>query len=100
MASIDSRTGDADFQDEIYLKLWHWDKKTAAWTLNTRIDRPHGLGSVLDMSFSPRPNGNAEIYLVTVGSDGTVKTWRTRPQTSKRNSLEGHFVLLSPDGLY
>ncbi|KAJ8084468.1 NET1-associated nuclear protein 1 [Marasmius tenuissimus] len=92
MASIDSRTGDDDFQDEIHLKLWHWDKKTSTWTLNTRIDRPHGLGSVLDMSFSPRPKGEAESYLVTVGSDGTVKTWRTRPQTSKRSSLEEYWI--------
>ncbi|KAL0569498.1 NET1-associated nuclear protein 1 [Marasmius crinis-equi] len=92
MASIDSRIGDADFQSEIYLKFWFWDKKTSTWTLNTRIDRPHGLGDVTDLSFSPRSNSNDESYLVTAGSDGTVKTWRTRPHISKRSLLEEFWI--------
>ncbi|KAG7099626.1 hypothetical protein E1B28_001454 [Marasmius oreades] len=92
MASIDSRTGGADFHDEIYLKLWYWDKRTLSWTLNTRINRPHGLREVTDMSFSPRPIGNEESYLVTSGSDGTVKTWRTRPHVSRRSLSEEFWI--------
>ncbi|KAK7058420.1 NET1-associated nuclear protein 1 [Paramarasmius palmivorus] len=94
MASIDARTGDADFQDEVYLKSWHWDKKASTWILNTRIDRPHGLHEITDLSFSPRI-GDHESYLITVGRDGTVKTWRTRPQTGKRSLSEEFWIARS-----
>ncbi|KAF9270627.1 WD40 repeat-like protein [Marasmius fiardii PR-910] len=92
MASVDSRTGDAEFHDEICLKLWHWDRKTSLWALNTRIDRPHGLRQVADMSFSPRAIGNEESYLITAGADGTVKTWRIRPHVFKRSRSEEFWI--------
>uniref|UniRef100_A0A0W0FAU9 Putative WD40 repeat-like protein n=1 Tax=Moniliophthora roreri TaxID=221103 RepID=A0A0W0FAU9_MONRR len=94
MASIDARTGDADFQDEVYLKFWKWDKKISNWILNTRIDRPHGLHQITDMSFSPCL-GESESYLITAGRDGTVKVWRTRSDAWKRSPSEEFWIARS-----
>ncbi|KIK70685.1 hypothetical protein GYMLUDRAFT_32726 [Collybiopsis luxurians FD-317 M1] len=110
MATTDARPHTEDFHGEVYLKIWRWDRKTSLWTLNTRIDRPHGPHSVLDLSFNPRPHASLESFLVTAGSDGTVKTWRVcsnrergeefwaaRSSLSFRNEVPCH-VSWSPDG--
>ncbi|KAG2350792.1 WD40 repeat-like protein [Suillus weaverae] len=84
MATIDRREGDESFRGEIYLKIWWWDKKSAFWILNTRVDRPHGLNKVTSMSFSP----SDEIWLVTTGEDRNVKTWRIRSTKDKKGNAE------------
>ncbi|KAG1757171.1 WD40-repeat-containing domain protein [Suillus lakei] len=80
MATIDKREGDESFRGEIYLKIWWWDKKSAFWILNTRVDRPHGLKKVTSLSFSP----SDDIQLVTTGEDRNVKTWRIRSIKDKK----------------
>ena len=85
MATIDRREGDESFRGEIYLKIWWWDKKTAFWILNTRVDRPHGLNKVTSMSFNP----SDDIQLVTTGEDRNVKTWRIRSTKDKKGYVEG-----------
>ncbi|OAX43021.1 WD40 repeat-like protein [Rhizopogon vinicolor AM-OR11-026] len=84
MATIDRREGDESFRGEIYLKIWWWDKKTAFWILNTRVDRPHGLEKVTSMSFNP----SDDIQLVTTGEDRNVKTWRIRSTKDKKGNVE------------
>ncbi|KAJ4485810.1 WD40 repeat-like protein [Lentinula aciculospora] len=95
MASIDARAPNEDFQGEVYMKIWHWEQKTSLWTLNTRIDRPHGLHKVLALSFSPRPQDGQESYLVTTGGDGAVKTWRLRSDREKNREGEGFWTARS-----
>ncbi|KAJ7786480.1 quinon protein alcohol dehydrogenase-like superfamily [Mycena metata] len=75
MATIDIREGDENIHGESYLKIWRWDRKTGYWILNTRVDRPHGLDKVTDVSFSPAPEGQP-LLLVTAGGDKNIKTWR------------------------
>jgi NET1-associated nuclear protein 1 (U3 small nucleolar RNA-associated protein 17) len=84
MATIDRREGDESFRGEIYLKIWWWDKKSAFWILNTRVDRPHGLNKVTSISFSP----SDDIQLVTTGEDRNVKTWRIRSTKDKKGNVE------------
>ncbi|KIJ66298.1 hypothetical protein HYDPIDRAFT_174438 [Hydnomerulius pinastri MD-312] len=86
MATIDRREGDESFRGEIYLKFWFWDKKTAFWILNTRIDRPHGMGRVTSVSFSPCGGDPAQV--VTTGEDGSVKAWRIRSVKDKKGNEE------------
>jgi len=88
MATVDIRTGDEDIHGEVYLKIWQWDKKSSSWTLNTRIDRPHGIHEVTDLSFSPLFQ-NRDPYLVSTGGDGTVKTWRIQSVSRKGGHREG-----------
>lgn len=81
MATIDSRDGDVGFHSEIYLKIWSWDENQENWVLNTRIDRPHGIAKVTDISFSPDV-GIKSVFLVTTGNDGRIKTWRLKRGSS------------------
>ncbi|KAH9486491.1 WD repeat-containing protein 75 [Psilocybe cubensis] len=76
MATIDSRDGDPGFRSEVYLKLWSWDSKNETWILNTRIDRPHGIHKVTDISFSPNALADKAVYLTTTGKDGHIKVWK------------------------
>jgi NET1-associated nuclear protein 1 (U3 small nucleolar RNA-associated protein 17) len=87
MATVDARKGDESFHGEVYLKLWWWDKKSGSWTLNTRIDRPHGLTKVTSTAFSPVQDITA-LQLVSTGRDGYIKTWRVRKEKTK-NANEG-----------
>ncbi|THV07517.1 WD40 repeat-like protein [Dendrothele bispora CBS 962.96] len=98
MASIDSRAGDEDVHGEVYLKIWRWDKKTSLWTLNTRIDRPHGTHEVTDLSFSPLLQASKDLFLVSAGGDGTVKTWRIRTSFSKGGNKEEFWAIRSSFG--
>ncbi|KAK2460106.1 hypothetical protein APHAL10511_007872 [Amanita phalloides] len=71
MATVDIREEDETFHGEIYLKLWLWNHKSDYWILNTRIDRPHGLKRITDLTFS----SSSHPYLATTGEDGQVKIW-------------------------
>ncbi|KAF8506780.1 WD40 repeat-like protein [Russula emetica] len=83
LATIDSREGDGSFHGEVHLKVWRWENSTALWTLNTRIDRPHGLARVTSIVFSPDDcSGNP--LLATSGEDGSVKSWRIRTVVNKK----------------
>ncbi|TFK36968.1 WD40 repeat-like protein [Crucibulum laeve] len=88
MATIDARENDDGFRPEVYLKVWAWDSGTSSWVLNTRIDRPHGLHRVTDMSFSPSKTENQLLHLVTTGADGYVKLWRLRGSKVTGNNQE------------
>ncbi|KZT30806.1 WD40 repeat-like protein [Neolentinus lepideus HHB14362 ss-1] len=92
MATLDNRDGDDTFHREIYLKLWHWNARTAAWSLNTRIDRPHGEAMVNTVVFSP---DTSRPLLVTAGDDGKVKVWDTRTNTGKNGEREEFWVARS-----
>ncbi|KAJ7446497.1 WD40 repeat-like protein [Mycena galericulata] len=109
LATIDAREGDEDVHGESYLKIWWWDRKAGFWILNTRVDRPHGLGKVTDVAFSPGSEGQP-LFLVTTGGDNNIKTWRLRTAKDKseefwvarstsnfQNQLPSH-VSWSPDG--
>ncbi|KAF8973504.1 WD40-repeat-containing domain protein [Flammula alnicola] len=76
MATVDSREGDAGFRSEVYLKIWSWDTHQGNWILNTRIDRPHGIDKVTDVSFTPCVDESKYLHLVTTGNDGHIKVWR------------------------
>lgn len=88
MASIDSREGDNGLRGEVYLKIWRWDRKAGHWTLNTRIDRPHGLSRITGVVFSPVLKDH-QMHLVTTGEDSCVKTWRLRTSKDKAGNSEG-----------
>lgn len=70
---------------EVYLKFWKWDEQQQIWTLSTRADAPHartsnsdlgnGAGRVLELKSDPASNGFA-----TVGEDGEVKIWKSKPK--------------------
>jgi NET1-associated nuclear protein 1 (U3 small nucleolar RNA-associated protein 17) len=82
LATVDSRQGDEYFRGEVHLKVWQWESSTGLWTLNTRIDRPHGSARVTSIVFSPSDSsGN---ILVTSGEDGNVKSWRIRSVANKK----------------
>ncbi|KAI0278152.1 WD40-repeat-containing domain protein [Russula aff. rugulosa BPL654] len=83
LATIDSREGDESFHGEVHLKVWRWESSTGLWTLNTRIDRPHGLARVTSIVFSPDDNSGNPL-LATSGEDGSVKTWRIRTVANKK----------------
>ena len=86
MATIDSRNGDAGFRAEVYLKFWSWATKERNWVLNTRVDWPHGTHAVTYCSFSPTPDANDRMYLVTTGEDAVIKVWRRRQKGTDSES--------------
>lgn len=88
MATLDTREGSDSFRGEVYLKLWSWDRKNNSWTLNTRIDRPHGLSRVSAISFRPRSKDNFSLLLVSTGEDGSIKLWGVRTTTNKTRETE------------
>lgn len=89
MATVDCRVGDADFGSEVYLKLWSWVRKDGNWTLNTRIDRPHGSHKITDISFSPDFRESQMSLLVSTGEDYRIKVWQLQsiPGTDTRTSF-------------
>ncbi|KAF8634896.1 hypothetical protein AX15_000644 [Amanita polypyramis BW_CC] len=94
MATVDVREEDGTFHAEIYLKIWWWDRKSGYWILNTRIDRPHGLKRMTDLSFSP----SSPSYLVTTGEDGNVKIWGTHTAKQRSGEVEDYWVTRSVFG--
>ncbi len=83
LATVDSREGDESFHGEVHLKVWRWESSTGLWTLNTRVDRPHGLARVTSIVFSP-DDGSESPLLATSGEDGCVKSWRIRSVVNKK----------------
>ncbi|KAF8216066.1 WD40 repeat-like protein [Mycena galopus ATCC 62051] len=94
MATIDTREGDESTHGECYLKIWRWDRKAGHWILNTRVDRPHGLGKVNHLEFSPAAEGQPAL-LVTTGEDRNVKTFRIQSTKSKSGPAEEFWVARS-----
>ena len=94
MATVDRREGDSVIHSEIYLKIWRWDRPTGAWTLNTRIDRPHGVERVTDVAFSPVGLDSRWFLLVTTGEDGNVKMWRFRESKDQGECLFVFFMYM------
>ncbi|CAK5280584.1 unnamed protein product [Mycena citricolor] len=94
LATVDAREGDQDIHGESYLKLWRWDKATGHWILNTRIDRPHGLGRVSGVAFSSASEAQS-ILLVSTGEDNNVKTWRVQTVQSKAGPAEEFWIARS-----
>ncbi|KAJ6519978.1 WD40 repeat-like protein [Mycena sanguinolenta] len=94
MATIDTREGDESTHGECYLKIWRWDRKAGYWILNTRVDRPHGLGKVVHVAFSPASESHS-VLLSTVGEDRNVKTFRMQTAKSKSGSSEEFWVARS-----
>ncbi|KAG6868876.1 hypothetical protein C0993_008624 [Termitomyces sp. T159_Od127] len=94
LATIDARYVDDGFRNEIYLKLWRWDVKIGRWTLNTRIDCPHGPHRVTCLTFSP----GLKPLLVTSGEDGAVKTWGLKSAGVKSETIEEFWVARSTFG--
>jgi NET1-associated nuclear protein 1 (U3 small nucleolar RNA-associated protein 17) len=91
LATIDSREGDECFRGEVYLKVWRYESSTGLWTLNTRIDRPHGPARVTSIVFSP-DNGLGTTLLASSGEDGSVKSWRIRSVANKKTGTsDGEF---------
>ncbi len=86
MATVDSRVGDVDFRPEVYLKFWSW-VRTDEWILNTRIDRPHGVHQVTDISFSSCLRTDASPMLVSKGEDTHIKVWQLRSLPGSETSM-------------
>ncbi|KAH9937268.1 WD40 repeat-like protein [Fomitopsis serialis] len=76
----------ATIDRQVHLKIWWWDHKSEFWILNTRIERPHGLS---------RANGNDEMFLITVGADGNIKSWGIRTVKQKSGNMEVFWVARS-----
>jgi len=91
MATVDAREEDEVFHGERYLKIWWWDQKSGHWILNTRVDRPHGLGRVTDLSFS----SSSPVYLATAGEDGNAKIWGMRTVKNRAGEAEGKLIVRS-----
>ncbi|KAI0785054.1 WD40-repeat-containing domain protein [Abortiporus biennis] len=95
MVTIDSREDDEISQTEIYMKIWFWDRKTASWILNTRIDRPHGLRKVTSVAFRPGQHSKNDGQITTTGEDGVIKVWRIRSTKSKTGESEDYWTARS-----
>ncbi|EPQ60436.1 WD40 repeat-like protein [Gloeophyllum trabeum ATCC 11539] len=92
MATLDSREGDDTFHREIYLKLWQWNARAGIWSLNTRIDRPHGDKQVSTVVFHP---DRRRPLIVTTGEDGKVRGWGIRTTVDKNGGQEDFWVARS-----
>ena len=86
MATVDVRDNEEEFSAEVNLKFWRWDSST--WVLNTRVECPHGSKRVVATSFCPRIEGRNEL-LMTLGLDGSLKTWCIRSVITKGSVVEG-----------
>lgn len=73
LATVDEREASLDAGAAVYLKLWGYNSKTATYTLNTRIDRPHKQERIVSVQFSPSTVFGDK--LATAGQDGAVKVW-------------------------
>ncbi|EJD03775.1 uncharacterized protein FOMMEDRAFT_167102 [Fomitiporia mediterranea MF3/22] len=90
MATIDVRDNEEEFSAEMNLKIWQWD--SLAWSLNTRIDRPHGSKKIVAIGFSPLSEGSNDGLLMTVGLDGNVKIWCKQSINSKTGLVEDFWI--------
>ena len=85
LATIDAREGGVDFERETYMKIWQWDATSSTWTLNSRIDRPHGTRRVHALTFAPARD---QPILVSTGDDGNIKMWRTATSYNNKGEQE------------
>lgn len=92
MATVDSREGDPGFRPEVYLKIWSWDNKTETWSLNTRIDRPHGVHKITAVAFSSNVVGGKTLHLATTGEDGRIKVWKLATHEATHGGTSGKLV--------
>ena len=97
LATIDYREPTGPFHPEVHLKIWWWDHKSEFWILNTRIERPHALAKVSALAFRPRASEDDDLFLITVGGDGNIKSWGIRTQKVKSGLAEGMLAVLSDD---
>lgn len=88
LATVDARA-DAD----VHLKIWSWDGK--AWSLNTRVDRPHGEARVAAMAFNPVGTDVQSWQLITIGDDANIKTWKVKTVANDRGREESASVCRS-----
>ncbi|OSX67273.1 hypothetical protein POSPLADRAFT_1051423 [Postia placenta MAD-698-R-SB12] len=91
LVTIDWRESDETFRAESHMKIWRWHQKSATWTLNTRVDRPHGLHRVTAVAFRPVSKGTESIF-VTTGEDGNIKSWRVQSTTQKSGETDNFWV--------
>jgi NET1-associated nuclear protein 1 (U3 small nucleolar RNA-associated protein 17) len=88
MATFDTWQ-DYTYTPETHLKLWIGYPASASasarpYTLNTRIDKPHGNQMLTSMSFpSSSPGSSLPLQLATTSSDGVVKLWTHRVLDAK-----------------
>ncbi|OCH94693.1 WD40 repeat-like protein [Obba rivulosa] len=95
MVTVDSRAADDTFRGEVYLKFWSWESASGSWTLNTRIDRPHGAQHVTSLAFTPGMQSKDTLFLVSTGGDGQIKTWRIRSVRTKSGETDDFWVVRS-----
>ncbi|KAI9029365.1 WD40-repeat-containing domain protein [Hyaloraphidium curvatum] len=74
MATVDVRD-DREFPADQYLKFWEWDAAAQGWTLNTRIEAPHGTGVVSGLAFNPAAEPGV---VVSTGADRRFRVWTLR----------------------
>jgi NET1-associated nuclear protein 1 (U3 small nucleolar RNA-associated protein 17) len=75
MATIERRV-DGETTNRTILKLWSLDSNgQGRYTVNTRVDGPHGSGKISALAFHPRAP-----MLVTAASDRTFKLWVEAPR--------------------
>lgn len=96
MATVDVRD-DKEFPVDIYLKFWEWDASSQSWTLNTRIDFPHGSGRVSSLAFNPTRGATT---LVTTGEDKQFRVWTLRSAGVTEGEGETTFWACAATGDY
>ena len=89
LATTDYREPTGPFHPEVHLKIWSWDHESESWMLNTRIERPHALARVSPLAFRPKVSEDDDLFLITVGGDGNIKSWGIRTQKVKTGLAEG-----------
>ncbi|EPT01493.1 hypothetical protein FOMPIDRAFT_1120096 [Fomitopsis schrenkii] len=95
LATVDYREPTGPFHVEVHLKIWWWDHKSESWILNTRIERPHALTRVSALAFRPKVSEHEDLFLITVGGDGNIKSWGIRTQKVKSGIAEAFWVARS-----
>lgn len=92
MATVDRRAA-----GEIALKVWRRDSTSNVYTLNTRIDEPHGAGqSITSIGFSPRSYSTiGSVLLLSTGSDGNCKLWRHAFRNGKKQQKHVFWIARS-----
>lgn len=97
LATIDVRKATSDFDHDVVMKLWRWTPQQNTYTLNTRVDRPHGKSAVGLLLFSPLTRGSPPV-LASGGEDDNLKLWGIRSVgKSKTGSLEGKQIYQIPE---
>ena len=89
---------------ETSLKMWRWEARQKTYSLNSRIEEPHGRGKVTSIAFSPcvlgggastTLNSSPSPLLLTCGTDQQARTWRKVTQLVKGARKEEFWVARS-----